>query len=94
MSQNAYKLLYKLTVLVHWITFITLALAIPLSLVLQPFYMFVVVTTVVVRIVFSREICPLSTLECHIAAKAGIKGHILFMKGHILPLLRKLRLKQ
>lgn len=78
------RILLEVTVIVHYLVVAGLSLAIPLSLIFQPWYIFLTITTIVVRTALDRQICPLSQLECHYQRKLGLPEKDKFIKHHII----------
>jgi hypothetical protein len=89
-SKNIYTILYNITIITHWLVLVGLILAIPMSVLFQPWYIALVIMTVVIRIAFSPSVCPLSSLECLFARKAGLPENKWFIKSHVLPAVRSL----
>lgn len=73
------------TIVLHWFLFIFYIAMLPLAWFIYQIPLAIIINTVILRIAFSNQICPLSLLENVFARKIGKKERPLFMKGHVFP---------
>jgi hypothetical protein len=80
-------------ILLHYFVFLAMVVSIPMVILYQPWYLAVVIITIIVRIVASPNPCPLSMLEVNVQRKLGLPEKPLFLKHHVMvdfPLIKTL----
>ncbi len=78
------KHLLNAVIALHYFVFLGMVVAIPMVIIHQPWYMAVVIITVIVRIMTSERICPLSALEVLLQGHLGLPKKYLFLKHHVM----------
>lgn len=77
---------WYLCIIFHYFIFISLLYSIfALPFIDLPWFVIIIMETVIIRIAFSPTICPLSLLECCIARKLGYTEYKWFVKQHLIP---------
>jgi len=77
---------WYLCVLLHYFVFGSLIYSIfVLPFTEMPWFVIIIMETVIVRIAFSPTICPLSLLECSIAKRINYHEYKWFVKQHVIP---------
>jgi len=87
---NIFKLLFILTIAAHYITVVCFVLTAVLSWQYMPFYQYVTLLGLVIRVGYSRDHCPLTKLENCIGQKLGYTKSNGFIVDWIIKPLRKL----
>jgi hypothetical protein len=80
MKNIIYKIGYYLSVILHYLVFIGLAISPIYAIINEPFWIWLPISTLVIRIMFSRNVCPLSLLEYYFESKFRNPKEPKFMK--------------
>lgn len=79
-----YRLLLFLTIGIHYVIFVSFILTTLCSYVFIPWFMSLTLTALIVRVIYSRDECPLTTYENHLRAKLDLLKSKGFLKDYIL----------
>jgi type IV secretory pathway VirB3-like protein len=79
--KNKYRIAIIATVVSHYLLIIAMVLSLIFLALSVEWYIAVPVITCVLRIVYSRDPCPLSMLECYFSRAGGFPEVSKFLKG-------------
>mgnify|MGYP003643778424 CR=1 FL=1 len=78
------KLVLCLVVLLHYVTFLSFVLTCLISFLFIPWFVAITLIALVIRVIFSPDECPLTTLENVFRKKLNLKPSKGFLKDYIL----------
>lgn len=86
---DVYKFMYILIVAVHYLVFGCLLLTTIYAWNELPIYIYVSLVSLIARVIYSRDTCPLTILENHIRAKLNMERSRGFLKDYIIKPIKK-----
>ncbi len=84
------RLLYKiglyLNIILHYIVFVCFVITVLFGWLHMPFYLYVTVSSLIIRVLVSRDICPLNIIENKFRKPLGMEPMERFVKEYVIHL--------